>query len=179
MTASARLAGSPDGPGASAICAFETWGDVSRRRIADIADSGLGRLSWADSSHFDVRTGTANLGQKWSIGQTLETIHIRSCRGCKRVAILACEFIAYASRKQNSSQCGDLSADRRPAAAESRRDCNSLGAEHADEERGLHPDYGRSGRITSNSHSSFPAARTPKPCSANRSDARSSVSPLA
>ena len=33
------------------------------------------------------------MGQKWSIGQTLETIHIRSCRGCKRVAILACEFI--------------------------------------------------------------------------------------
>src|SRR6202046_67054 len=45
------------------------------RRIADIADRGLGRLSWADSSHFDVRTGTANLLQKRSLGQTLETIH--------------------------------------------------------------------------------------------------------
>jgi class 3 adenylate cyclase len=50
---------------------------------------------------------------------------------------------------------GDLSADRQPAAAESRRDCKSLGAEHADEERGLHPIHGRSGRITSNSDFSF------------------------
>jgi hypothetical protein len=58
------------------------------RRLADVADLAPGCLNWADSSHFDVRTGTAILRQKLSLGQTLETIHIRPCRGCKRVAIL-------------------------------------------------------------------------------------------
>jgi hypothetical protein len=33
----------------SAICAFETFEYVSNRRIADVADHGLGRLDWADS----------------------------------------------------------------------------------------------------------------------------------
>jgi hypothetical protein len=33
------------------ICAFETLSDVSNRRLADVADSGLGRLNWADFCH--------------------------------------------------------------------------------------------------------------------------------
>ena len=45
--------------------------------------------------------------------------------------------------------------------------------------RGLHPIYGRSGRITSNSAFSFQPPGPQNQCSANRSDARSSVSPLA
>jgi hypothetical protein len=33
----------------TAVCAFETWGDVSCRRQPDIADRGRGRRSWAES----------------------------------------------------------------------------------------------------------------------------------
>jgi adenylate cyclase len=50
---------------------------------------------------------------------------------------------------------GDLSADRQPAAAESRRDCERWGAEHADQESGLRQIRGRPGRITSNSDFPF------------------------
>ena len=43
--------------GMTAICAFERLNDVSNRRLADVADRGLGRLNWADSSSYMDRLG--------------------------------------------------------------------------------------------------------------------------
>jgi hypothetical protein len=43
--------------GTTAICAFETWGDVSNRREADIADRGRVRRSWAGSARTRVGSG--------------------------------------------------------------------------------------------------------------------------
>jgi Uncharacterized protein conserved in bacteria (DUF2255) len=41
--------------GMAAICAIETWDDVSCRREGDVADRGLERLNWADSGHSLLR----------------------------------------------------------------------------------------------------------------------------
>jgi hypothetical protein len=52
----------PTSTGMAAICAFETFAHVSNRRLADVADSGLGRLNWADSAHTGVTSRRTGVG---------------------------------------------------------------------------------------------------------------------
>src|ERR1700723_2378810 len=48
----------------SQVLAPKQWVLQQNRRLADVADLAPGCLNWADSSHFDVRTGTANFAAK-------------------------------------------------------------------------------------------------------------------
>jgi hypothetical protein len=73
---------------------------------------------------------------------------------------------------------GDLNADRQPVAAESRRDCRA-GVPKTRMRQAAFVRFVVGRPINVELGLSFPGARIPKPCSANRSDARSSVSPLA
>jgi hypothetical protein len=52
-----ELTSSPSRRRMASICAFETLGDVSCRRIADVADPGAGRLNWAESAPTALGSG--------------------------------------------------------------------------------------------------------------------------
>jgi len=62
------LARSPSQQYMTAICAFETSGDVSCRRIADVADRRrVGRLNWAGTGLTGTASGRTGVGAKAAI----------------------------------------------------------------------------------------------------------------